>query len=303
LVLATGAHAWVPPTPGSDLAHVYTLRTLADALALRARALNSRQAVALGGGLLGLDSCAALLATGVAITVVEMLPRLLPRQLDAEGAAVLQTLLEQRGLSFITGDVAASINGRDAVESVQLKGGATLPADLVLVSAGVRSNIALAQQAGIDCNHGILVNERLLTSAEDVYAIGDCAEFAGHVWGIIPAATAQARVAAAQLAGDATTLYTDIVPSTTLKVSGIDLTSVGDTNPTDDQALQLRLADVDAGLYKKVVLRDGRLVGAIVLGQRQGVRALEQLMERGVDLSAHTDHLLDPAFDPASLLK
>lgn len=303
LVLATGAHSWVPPTPGSDLAHVYTLRNLADALALRDKATAGGHAVALGGGLLGLDACSALLATGVAITVVEMMPRLLPRQLDAEGAAVLQSLLEQRGLAFITGDVAAAIEGDGHVERVRLKGGRVLEADLVLISAGVRANIALAQQAGLTCNRGIVVNERLLTSAEDVYAIGDCAEFAGRVWGIIPAATAQARVAAAQITGDASALYTDIVPSTTLKVSGIDLSSAGDVNPEDSAALQLRLADPAAGTYKKLVLRDGKLVGAIVLGQRQDVRTLDQLMARGIDLSAHVDRLLDPEFELAGLLK
>ncbi len=302
LVLATGAHAWVPPTPGVDLAHVYTLRTLADALALRDKASEGGDAVALGGGLLGLDSCAALLTTGIAITIVEMMPHLLPRQLDAEGAAVLQSLLEQRGLAFITGDVAAAIEGDGQVERVRLKGGPVLDADLVLISAGVRANIALAQQAGLTCDRGIVVNERLLTSAEDVYAIGDCAEFAGRVWGIIPAATAQARIAAAQITGDTDAIYTDIVPSTTLKVSGIDLSSSGDVNPEDPEAQQLRLADADAGTYKKLVLRDGKLVGAIVLGERQDVRTLDQLMARGIDLSAHVDRLLDPEFDLASLL-
>jgi nitrite reductase (NADH) large subunit len=303
LVLATGAHAWVPPTPGSDLANVFTLRTLDDALALRRAARADGHAVALGGGLLGLDTCGALLASGIAITVVEMMPRLLPRQLDAEGAAVLQSLLEKRGLRFITDDVAAAIEGDGRVERVRLKGGAVLEADLVLVSAGVRANLSLAKQAGLNCNRGIVVDERMATSAEDVWAIGDCAEYSGRIWGIIPAALAQARVAAAQITGSTSTLYEDIVPSTTLKVTDIDLSSAGEVNPEGLDVKQLRRTDAEAGAYRKLVLRDGVIVGAIVLGERKDVRTLDQLMARRVDVSAHMARLLDPTFDLASLLE
>lgn len=301
LVLATGARSWVPPIPGSDLNGVYTLRTLVDGMALCKKAAESRYAVILGGGLLGLDTSWALRAYELDITVVEALPRLLPRQLDREGAAVLQTKLEAQGLHFAIGDQCAAIEGNGHVQRIALKSGQVLPADIVVISAGVRPNITLAQEAGIACNRGIIVDDRMRTSAPDVYAVGDVAEFNGITWAIIPAALAQARVAAAQIVGDSEIVYEDIVPSTTLKVSGIDLTSIGEVNPERPGFIEVR--DSANGVYRKVVIRDGRVVGAIVLGNRNHVRAISQLIARGVDVSHHLDELFREGFDLMGLAR
>jgi len=154
----------------------------------------------------------------------------------------------------------------------------------------------------LSCNKGLVVNERLLTSAPDVYAVGDVAEFNGRIWSIIPAALAQAQVAAAQICGERDILYKDIVPSTTLKVTGIDLTSVGEVNPQGDGFVEERRIDAAKGIYKKLVIRDGRVVGAIVLGDRSGVRAITQLIERKVNVSAYVGTLLDEGFNLASLV-
>jgi len=301
LVLATGASSFVPPIPGANLAGVHTLRTLTDGLALCGRAAQAKRAVILGGGLLGLDTSSALLNYGLEITVVEALPRLLPRQLDHEGAAVLQARLEAQGLHFAIGDLCTAIEGDDRVERVLLKNGQVLPADMVVISAGVRSNTALAREADIACNRGVIVDERMRTSAPDVYAVGDVAEFNGVTWAIIPAALAQARVAAAQVVGDTEVVYEEIVPSTTLKVSGIDLTSIGEVNPEQPGFVQVR--DSANGIYRKAVLREGRIVGAILLGDRNGARAVSQLIARGVDVSSHLGELFNKGFDLLALAR
>jgi len=302
LVLATGAHAWVPPIPGANMEGVLTLRSMRDALALRERASGGGQAVILGGGLLGLDTATALRAQRMGVLVVEMAPRLLPRQLDAEGAVVLQRAIEEQGVEVLTGDTCALIERRNGRVGLGLKSGRTLEADLVVISAGVRPNLELAREAGLACNNGLLVNERLLTSAPDVYAVGDVAEFSGRVWGIIPAALAQAQVAAAQVIGNGDVIYKDIVPSATLKVTGIDLTSMGEVNLQGDGFVEVRREDAAKGAYKKLVIRNGQVVGAIVLGDRSSVRAISQLIERKVDVSAHVGSLLDEGFNLAGLI-
>lgn len=302
LVLAMGAHAWVPPVLGAETRGVHTLRALDDALALRDAAAAGSRVLVLGGGLLGLETAVALRNLDVEVTVVEVFPRLLPKQLDTEGAAVLQEHIHHHGVEFLTGDSCAAIEGRDRVERAVLKSGRVLDVDLVVISAGARSNIDLAQGAGIDCHRGIVVDDRLLTDAPDVYAVGDVAEFEGRTWGIIPAAMAQARVAAARIAGDRTARYEDIVPATTLKVTGVDVTSIGEVNPEAPGAVEVRATDPEKGTYHKLVVRDGRVVGAILVGSRERLRAVNLLISRGIDVTGRERALLDPEFDLMALV-
>jgi nitrite reductase (NADH) large subunit len=296
LVLATGASSFIPPIAGVGKRGVDALRTLEDAVRLCEGAEACRNIVILGGGLLGLDSAVSLTHYDVDVTVVEALPRLLPRQLDREGAALLQKLVEARGLRIVVDDLCLEVLGEDRVESIRLQSGGTLPACLLLISAGVRANIGLAKQAGLACDRGILVNERMQTSVPNIYAVGDCAEFDGRVWGIIPAALAQGRVAGMQIAGAADVLYEDIVPSTTLQVSGIDLTSLGEVNPEGEGFQEYRYLDETRGVYKKVVVREGRVVGAILLGDRSDLQAVNRLVSQGIDISAVADRMLEPEF-------
>jgi len=248
LLLANGARAWVPPIPGTELDGVFALRSMDDALAIRQRARASRRAVVLGGGLLGLDLAHAIRAHDVQVTVVELLPRLLPRQLDEEGASILQGIIERGGVKVITGQACARIEAKGAVRRIHLKNGDQLEADMVVISAGVQPNLALAQSGGLACNRGVVVDERLRCSHADILAAGDVAEFRGRVWGIIPAALAQARVAAAQITGDTDVEYHDIVPSTTLKVTGIDVASIGEAIPEGDGSVaEVRRSDPAAG--------------------------------------------------------
>jgi nitrite reductase (NADH) large subunit len=305
LLLATGGTAWVPPIPGSDQPGVCALRTIDDALRIQALARQAWRAVVIGGGLLGLETARALRDLGLHVTIVECLPRLLPRQLDDEGAAVLQGLIEGPSTQVLVNASSQQILGDGKATGLRLTDGRELAADLVVVSAGMRSDTRLAHQAGLSVARGVVADGQLRTSAPDIWAAGDAAEFSGRVYGIVPAAIAQARVAAASMAGEQAPDYAGTIPSTTLKVSGIDLTSVGSVMPEEGHAaefLELRRADPEKGRYRKLVLKDGRLVGAILLGDRANVGPVTQLINQRADLSAHIAQVMDDDFAWKSLL-
>jgi len=303
LVLANGASSFIPPFEGSSLDGVLALRSLDDALQLRERSQLARNTVILGGGLLGLDLAMALKTNCARVTVVEVLPRLLPRQLDEGGARMLTTMVTRRGVDVITSDSCERVCGESSAREIVLKSGRMLPADLVAVSAGVRPNLQLAQDAGIACNRGVLVDAHLQTSAPDIYAIGDVAEFNQRVWGIIPAALAQAKIAAAVVRGDLSGTYEDIVPSTTLKVTGIDLTSIGQVTPEGAGFGQVIQQDETAGVYKKLVIQNGIVVGAILLGDRLSIRLVNTLIEKQVDVTGYEDRLLDSGFKVEDIIR
>ncbi|MBU0493309.1 MAG: FAD-dependent oxidoreductase [Chloroflexi bacterium] len=299
LLLAAGAHSFLPPIANAaQLQGVFTMRDIGDVLAIRAYADGKSKAVVIGGGLLGLEAARALLQLGLSVTVVEFFPYLLPRQLDAGGAAVFTDYVNELGLHVITGAVSESIvdSGAGVARGVALKDGRMLDADLVLVSAGVRSNLDLPRAAGIATNRGVVVDEHMQTSAPDVFAAGDAAEFNGIVWGIVPAALAQGRAAGLNMAGEAT-IYEDITPSNTLKVAGIDLTSVGTVNPEGEGYEQLRWTNRDNGIYKKFVIQNNRLVGAILLGDARSVGAVTRLVNAQADMSMFGTDILADDFD------
>jgi nitrite reductase (NADH) large subunit len=302
LLLATGGKPFVPPCQGTDKAGVFNLRTLADALAIKTYAKDVRTAVVIGGGLLGLETARALRTAGLDVTVVEFFPYLLPRQLDVEGAQVLQALLETQGLKTLTGGATEAILGDGRANGIRLQDGRVVPGELVLFSTGIRSEVELAQSAGLEVNRGIVVDGHLQTSAEDVFAAGDAAEFEGRVYGIIPPAIEQARDAAANMTAPGSATYSGSIPGTTLKVAGAELASLGECVVEGDDYTQLRHADLPAGHYRKFVLREGHIVGAILLNDKQRVRPVSRLIERNVDVSAYADRLLDDGFDLTSLL-
>ena len=305
LLLATGGRSFVPPVEGTDKEGVFTLRTLEDALAIKAYAQRASAAVVIGGGLLGLETARALRTAGLDVTVVEFFPYLLPRQLDTEGADVLQSLLEAQGLQVITSGATEVILGEGRADGIRLKDGRVVAGELILFSTGIRSETALAQAAGLEVNRGVIVDEHLQTSAEDIFAAGDAAEFEGQVYGIIPAAIEQARIAAANMVASGSTTYTGTIPATTLKVAGAELTSMGESVAEGDEYTPLRRADMEAGRYRKFVLREGRIVGAILLNDKERLQPTTQLIEQGVDVSAlvNVNRLLDDDFDLKSLLQ
>ncbi|HID61863.1 MAG TPA: NAD(P)/FAD-dependent oxidoreductase [Anaerolineae bacterium] len=311
LLLATGGRPFVPPFAGIDKSGVFTLRTLDDARAMKVYAGDARNAVVIGGGLLGLETARALLSLRLDVTVIEFAPRLLPRQLDVEGAQVLQARLEALGLRILTNAATEAILGNERATGVQLK---TRPehsrrdervvdGELVLISTGIRSRVELAQEAGLEMHHGVLVDGQLRTSATDVYAAGDVAEFEGIVYGIIPAAIEQARVAAANMVSQngGGVIYSGTVPATTLKVAGIDLACLGDATATGDELVVLRQVDPATGVYRRLALRDGKIVGAILLGDIRNVQPLKQLIATGRDVSAYSQQLPDGSLDLKAL--
>jgi len=304
LLMATGGRPFIPPCEGTDKDGVFTLRTLDDAMAIKAYAQQVATALVIGGGLLGLETARALHTAGLEVTVVEFFPYLLPRQLDPEGAQVLQALLEAQGLRVITGATTEAILGDVCADCIRLQSKRIVKGDLVLFSTGIRSEVTLAQEAGLEVGRGVVVDEHLQTSAEDVFAAGDAAEFEGRVYGIIPPAIEQARVAAANMVSSGSATYSGTLPATTLKVAGAELTSLGEAvvEDEDEGYTQLRQADPAAGHYRKFVLRDGHIVGAILLNDKAGVRPLTQLIQRNVDVSAYSDQLRDEDFDLQSLL-
>ena len=296
LLLATGSHPFIPPIEGVEQEGVFTLRTIEDGLAIRRWAEGARRALVIGGGLLGLEAARALGTLGVEVTVLEMASYLLPRQLDAEGGALLSKRIEAMGIEVALNASSRAILGAGRVAGVLLEDGREIEGDMVLISAGIRSNVQLAQEAGLEVQQGVIVDEHLRTSAEDIYAAGDVAEFRGRVYGIIPAAIEQARVAAANMVGREGVEYRGTVPSNALQVVSIDCASIGVHHPPAGVGyLELRRSGAQG--YKKLVLKDGRLVGAILLGYRKDVAPISQLIRKEADVSRHVERLLDDDFE------
>jgi len=297
LLLANGGHSFVPPIKGAEKKGAFTLRTIRDALAIKEFTTKTKNAIVIGGGLLGLEFASSLKKLGQNVTVVELFPRLLPRQLDADGSAILKKRIGSRGIDIVLGAKTVEILGRDAVSGVLLDSGETIHGDLVLFSAGMRSNIELALEAGIKVNRGVVVDGHLRTSADDVYAVGDAAEFGGTVYGIIPAAMEQASIAAANMLGEEHSVYAGTIPSNTLKIVDIDLTSMGLVNPEEPKYEEIKKIDKKNGVYKKLVLDKGKIVGAILLGDKKGVTSTKRLMAQETDITEYKDSILEDDFD------
>lgn len=304
LVLANGSSAFVPPLKGLPKKRVFSLRTLDDAILIREAAANAKSVVMIGGGLLGLEGARALATgfPGLKITVLEYAEHLLMRQLDHEGAQILQKWIEKLGTTVMTKAETEEILGDDEVAGVKLKDGRAIECDMVVVSAGARPNLGLAKDAGLNVNRGIVVDPSLKTSDPDIYAIGDVAEFDGIVWGMIPPALEEARIAAKKVGGLDTPDYAGTVPSNTLKVMGLDLTSIGKVrseHETPDAGFEeIRAKTEDGGIYKKFVIRDGKMIGAIILGTKQGVPKISKLIKDGAPIGELRDKLSDPGFAP-----
>jgi nitrite reductase (NADH) large subunit len=279
LLIATGSHPFILPVPGKDLAGVISYRDIADTEAMIEAAGRYRHAVVIGGGLLGLEAANGLKLRGMEVTVVHLMPWLMERQLDETAGQLLQQSLEERGLRFrlqaqtqaLIGDADGSRAGR--VMSVQFKDGSELPADLVVMAAGIRPNTDLAQSIGLHCQRGVVVNDTLQTVTDPrIYAVGECAAHRGVAYGLVAPLYEQAKVCATHLAQFGIGRYQGSQTSTKLKVTGIDLFSAGhfmgkaSGRPEDAACEEIVLSDPFAGVYKKLVIRDHRLIGACLYG-------------------------------------
>jgi len=297
LLLANGAHCFVPPIKGVNKKGVFTLRTINDALAINEFAKKIKKSIIIGGGLLGLEFASALNKLGQQVTVVEMFSRLLPKQLDEKGATILKTKVESRGIKIVLGAKITEVLGNSKVSAIMLENGKKISGNLLLFSAGIRSNIGLALESGIKTNRGVIVDNQLRTNVDGIYASGDVAEFEDKVYGIIPAAIEQAKIAATNITGKELQRYTGTVVSNTLRVINIELTSIGIVNPEDKKLEEIQEIDKQKGVYKKLVFDQGKIVGAIFLGNRKNVVPIKNLIAQETDITRYKDLLLKEDFD------
>jgi nitrite reductase (NADH) large subunit len=287
LVLATGSSAIRLPIAGHRLPGVTTFRDLADVETLQA-AVPGGRAVVIGGGLLGIEAAYGLARRGLAVTLLHLMPRLMERQLDARAAALLRTAVETLGIDVVLEAQTAAIEGESGTERVVLKDGRAFPADLVVMAAGIRPETALAEGGGIAIGRGIKVDDKLETGCPSVYAIGECAEHRGQCCGLVEPAYEQARTLARHLAG-LPAAYQGSVTATSLKVSGVPLFSMGDFEGEGAEAIVLE--DETTASYRKLVIRDGRLAGAVLFGDTADALWYRDLMREAVSIETFREHL------------
>ncbi len=265
LVLATGSAAIRLGMPGMELPGVLTFRDLGDVGAIRQAAGRGKRAVVIGGGLLGLEAAYGLARAGAAVTLIHLMDRLMERQLDQRAAAMLGNAVEAIGVKVLLRAETARVEGKGRVEAVLLNDGRRIEADIVVVAVGIRPNVELARSAGADINRGILIDDGLETSVPGIYAIGECAEHRGQCYGLVEPAYEQARVLAMRLAGDKAA-YPGSIQFTNLKVSGVNVFSAGDFLGAPGTE-QIVFCDPGLATYKKLVIAEDRLVGAVLFGE------------------------------------
>jgi nitrite reductase (NADH) large subunit len=282
LILATGSRPFVPPIEGADRKNVFLFRTVDDCAAIAAQARQSKRAIVIGGGLLGLEAARGLVSHGLEVTVVEAAAHLMPQQLDAPAAAILRQKMEAMGVRVLLQKQTTRTLGNGHVEGLQLKDGLSLETDLIVISCGIRPNSELARQAGLEVRRGIVVDDQLRTTAANVFAVGECAEHRGIAYGLVEPLYEQARVLADVITETAPAArYEGSRLASTLKVMGVSLTSMGDVHAAPETAQIFVHSDPERGLYRKLVVRGGKLDGAIVLGESAMAGLLLRLFKRG----------------------
>lgn len=302
LVIATGSSPFIPPVPGRDLDGVMAYRDLDDTETMIAAAqTKGARAVVIGGGLLGLEAAAGLRLRGMEVTILHLSGHLMDRQLDATAGDLLRQDLERRGIAVRTGARTAGIAGDTHAEAVRLEDGTEIPADLVVMSAGIRPATGLARDAGLAVERGIVVDDRMATSDPAILAVGECVEHDGAVFGLVAPLYDQAKVLAATLAGDAAAFVQKRV-STKLKVTGVGLFSAGDFAEGDDRE-DIVYRDPNRGVYKRLVIENDRLIGAVMYGETADSAWFYALITAGEDISGMRETLIfGPAYQepPAS---
>ena len=296
LLLASGCRAVVPPLQGTERKGVFVLRTLDDAQAILEYFAGHPRVAVLGGGLLGLETARALRAAGGEVRVVEFFDRLLPRQLDPAGAAILKGQVEKMGIPVRLGTATEEIEGDREARGLRFQGGDRMEADMVVIAAGVQPDVGAAREAGLAVNRGVVADDLLRSSVPGIYVAGDAAEHRGNVYGLIPASFEQSRAAAYNMLGIEKP-YSGTVPSSTLKVAGLSVMSAGLVHPAEAGYEVLARESRDEGVYKKIVLKDGLLVGAIWMGTRKGLAEVSRMVALNSPIGGRKQDLLEDAFD------
>jgi len=291
LLLATGSNPFIIPVPGNDLDGVISFRDIQDVDVMLAASKQYKNAVVIGGGLLGLEAANGLMLQGMHVTVVHIQNTLMERQLDSEAGSMLRTSLEERGLNFLMEASTAEILGDKHVTGIKFADGSEIAADLVVMAVGIKPNIALAQKVGIHCERGVVVNDTMQTYDPRVYAVGECVQHRGQAYGLVAPLFEQAKVCANHLAHMGYSRYEGSITSTKLKVTGIDLFSAGDF-VGDETTENIIMKDVARGVYKKIVIKDNRIQGSVMYGDTVDGAWYFQLLRDNTDISDIRDHLM-----------
>lgn len=292
ILLATGSKPLMPPLPGLELPGVVAFRDISDVDEMLAAAKGYRRAAVIGGGLLGLEAAWGLKRQGMQVAVIHLMPTLMERQLDVEAGTLLQRDLTDRGLAFFTDGQTEEMYGTDRVEGLKLADGRDVPADLVVVAIGIRPNVDLAKKAGLDVNRGIMVGDDMATSDPAIYAVGECVEHNGQVFGLVAPIWDQAKVCAKRLGGDSEANYVTPPLSTRLKITGVDVFSAGQLVAQDEGDAEITLRDNAKGAYRKLVVRDNKVVGAVLYGDVADGQWYFDLMRQGKDVAEMRDRLI-----------
>ena len=297
LLLATGSKAWIPPIEGVDKQNVFTFRNLNDTRGLVHAAGRGVRAVVIGGGLLGLEAARGLQLQGCDVTVVHLMDTLMNMQLDEPGGRYLARRMEEMGVRVLTSRKTERLLGNGHVQGVAFAGGEEVPAEVVVIAAGIRPNVELGHKAGLTVNRGIVVNDHMETSDPRIFAVGECVEHNGQVYGLVAPLFEQGKVLAATITGNKGPVFQGWKPAAKLKIMGVDVFSAGDFSETDGTEV-VRYEDATLGIYKKLLVRDNRLAGVVLVGDAADSNRYMDWLRNDTDLAMRRRNLLFPEPEP-----
>ncbi|MCY1160757.1 Nitric oxide reductase FlRd-NAD(+) reductase [compost metagenome] len=292
LILATGSKPFIPPIKGSDLKGVLSFRDIYDVNTMLEYCKNKKNAVVIGGGLLGLEAAYGLKQRGMNVTVLHLMDRIMDRQLDARASALLKQSIEAKGIPVLTEANTEELIGQDGhVSQLRLKDGTVLEADFVVFAVGIRPNMALAQSAGLRCNRGVMVNDTMQTFDPSIYAVGECIEHRNQTFGLVEPLWGQAFICASHLAEHGSLTFKAPTVPTQLKVSGCDVFSAGNFEPADDYE-DIILNDEKRHIYKRIIIQQDKVIGAVLFGDTEDGAWYAELIADQTPISSIRNKLL-----------
>ena len=292
LILATGSKPFIPPIKGSDLKGVLSFRDIYDVNTMLEYCKNKKNAVVIGGGLLGLEAAYGLKQRGMNVTVLHLMDRIMDRQLDARASALLKQSIEAKGIPVLTEANTEELIGQDGhVSQLRLKDGTVLEADFMVFAVGIRPNMALAQSAGLRCNRGVMVNDTMQTFDPSIYAVGECIEHRNQTFGLVEPLWGQAFICASHLAEHGSLTFKAPTVPTQLKVSGCDVFSAGNFEPADDYE-DIILNDEKRHIYKRIIIQQDKVIGAVLFGDTEDGAWYAELIADQTPISSIRNKLL-----------
>ena len=297
LLIATGSNAFIPPIEGIDKKNVFTFRSMSDTRELISCAAPGKRAVVIGGGLLGLEAARGLQVRGCEVTVVHLLDTLMNMQLDASGGVYLQRKMEQMGVRVLVSRATTRLLGNGHVEGVEFADASSIDADMVVVAAGIRPNVELGRQAGLKINRGIVVNDYMETSDPRIFAVGECVEHNGQVYGLVAPLLEQGKVLAATMTGNKGPVFQGWQPAAKLKIMGVEVFSAGEFEEKPGTEV-VRYEDPSLGIYKKLLVRENRLAGVVLVGDGNDSSRYMDWLRNSTDLLLRRKNLLFPEPEP-----